>query len=142
MFGLQFVNDMENFQREMDQIFRGFNFNPGLISRNNQINVKVSDQGSHYQVQAILPGLDVDKLDISILGKRLTLQGEFVQEELPEDVRWHRQERSQGHFERVLQLTDHLDADKVEAEYKNGILSIKLPKAASALPKKITVNVG
>lgn len=141
MFGFRLVNEMENFQREINQLFRGLNLNPVVVSRNDDIRVSVVDQGEFYQLRAVLPGLDIDKLDISILGRQLTLYGAFALEEMPENVRWHRRERDQGQFEKVLQLVADLDADKVEAEYKNGILSINLPKAVSALPKKIAVNV-
>ena len=142
MFGLQFVNEMENIQREMDQLFRGFGFSPAYASAEQQINIKVLDGGESFNVEAPLPGLDVDKLNISVLGRRLTVSGEFLTSELPQDVRWHLQERSGGTFEKHLQLSADIDTEKIEAVYKQGILQINLPKAASALPKKISINVG
>ncbi len=141
MFGLQFVNEMENVQREMDQLFRGFGFSPAYGSVEKQINIKVLDDSENFSVEAPLPGLDIEKLDISVLGRRLTVSGEFLTPELPQDVRWHLQERSGGTFEKHLQLSADIDTEKIEAEYKQGILQINLPKAASALPKKITINV-
>lgn len=142
MFGLQLVNEMENMQREMDQFFRGFGFSPAYGSQGKQIDFRVVDNGKSFSVEVPLPGLDTEKLNISVLGRRLTVSGEFSRPELPQDVRWHRQERSAGTFEKNLLLSTNLDTEKVEAEYKQGILKINLPKAASALPKKIVINVG
>ena len=140
--GLQFVNEIENMQREMDQLFRGFGFSPTYESQVKQIDFRVIDNGESFSVVATLPGLDIEKLNISVLGRSLTVSGEFSRPELPQDIRWHRQERSTGTFEKNLQLAANLDTEKVEAEYKQGILKINLPKVASALPKKIEITVG
>ncbi|MDA3902644.1 MAG: Hsp20/alpha crystallin family protein [Desulfuromusa sp.] len=142
MFGLQHVQEMENMQREMDQLFRGFGFSPAYGSRVNQIVFEVVDNGESFSIAAPLPGLNIEKFDISVLGRRLNISGEFSTPELPADARWYRQERSAGVFEKNLQLSTDLDTEKIEAEYKRGILIINLPKAASALPKKIEINVG
>ena len=91
-------------------------------------------------MEAVLPGLDAEKIDINVLGRRLTVAGEFAQPEIPDGATWHRRERAGGRFEKSLQLSANIDADQVEAEYQQGILRIKLPKAASALPKKIEVK--
>ncbi len=142
MFGLQLVTEMENVQREMDQLFRGFGFSPAYGSQAKQVNFQVTDNGESFSVEAPLPGLDSEKLDISVLGRRLTVSGEFSRPELPADVRWHCQECNTEAFEQSLQLPADLDTEKVEAEYKMGILRLNLPKAASALPKKIEIKVG
>ncbi len=138
MFGLQFINEVDNFQRQMNQILHGAH----QQGHHRNMDLQVSEDEKGFKVRAVLPGLDVEKMDISILGRQLKIAGDFVQEELPESAHCYRQERNRGAFEKILQLTSHLDADKVEAEYRNGILEIQLPKAASALPKKITVNAG
>ncbi len=141
MFGLQFINDMENMQRDMGQLFRSLGVQPAYRSLEKPISMKVVDRGENLAVEAPLPGLDIEKLDIRVLGRRLTIAGEFLASELPENVRWHRQERRGGSFESHFQLSADIDLEKIEAEYKQGILRITLPKAASALPKKITVKV-
>ena len=141
MFGLQLVNEMANVQREMDQLFRGFGFNQICGSAEKQLNFKVYDSGENFSVEVPLPGLDIEKLDINVLGRHLTISGEFYAAELPQDVRWHRQERSGGKFEQKLQLSADIDTERIEAEYQQGILKINLPKAASALPKKIAIKV-
>lgn len=142
MFGLRLVNEMESMQHEIDQFFRGFGFNPAYGSEVKPVNFKVIDNDEHFSVEAVLPGLDVKKLEINVLGQYLTVSGEFSSPELPREARLHRQERSGGTFEKSLQLSANLDTEKIEAEYKQGILKIILPKAASALPKKIEITVG
>ena len=141
MFGLQFVNEIETMQREMDQLFRGVGFNSADGSEAKTINFKVIDKGEGFRVEAALPGLDIEKLNINVLGRQLTVSGEFSHSELPQEARQHRQERPGGAFEKNLQLPVNLDTENIEAEYKQGILKISLPKAVSALPKKIAVNV-
>ena len=141
MFGLQFVNEMENMQHEMDLLFRGFGLNPASETQVRQIKFQVTDNGESFSVEAPLVGLDSEKLNISVLGRRLTVSGEFYHPELPADVRWHRQERNMRTFEQSLQLSADLDTEKIEAVYKLGILKLNLPKSASALPKKIEIKV-
>ncbi|WP_321368554.1 Hsp20/alpha crystallin family protein [uncultured Desulfuromusa sp.] len=141
MFGLQFVNEVENVQREMDQLFRGLGFAPAYGSQPKQIEFHATENETSHSVKASLPGLDSQSLEISVLGRRLTISGEFIVPEIPEESRWHRQERRRGKFEQNIQLSTNLDIEKIEAEYADGILSITLPKSVSALPKKIAVKV-
>jgi HSP20 family protein len=142
MFGLQILNEMENLHREMDQIFRGLGAHSGYEVARQNVSFRVHDSDDHYAVVAVLPGLDAEKLNINVLGRQLTISGIFAKSEVPEGARWHRQERRSGKFEQKIELPTNLDTEKVEAEYVNGVLKIKLPKAASVLPKKIAVKVG
>ncbi len=142
MFGLQILNEMESLQREMDHIFRGLGTRSGADVIRQNVGFRVNDEGDHYAVVAVLPGLDREKLDINVLGRQLTVSGAFAQTEIPDGARWQRQERRSGNFEQRIELPVSLDTEKIEAEYVNGILKIALPKAASVLPKKIAVKVG
>ena len=142
MFGFQMIHEMDDLQREMEKIFRGLSFAPAFPALQQNSALKLRDAGEFFVVTAALPGIDGDKLDIRILGRHLTLSGEFVAAEVPETAVWHRRERNAGRFENSLQLPANVDADQIEAEYKHGVLSIKLPKTASAVPKKINVKVG
>ncbi|WP_303721872.1 Hsp20/alpha crystallin family protein [Malonomonas rubra] len=141
MFGLQMIHEMDNLQREMDKLLGGFSFNPFYLERQQNRAFKVQDAGEAFEVKAALPGLDIEKLEISILGRRLTLAGEFASGDVPEGASWHRRERHTGRFEKSLLLNANIDSDQVEASYEKGLLRINLPKAASALPKKINVKV-
>jgi len=142
MFALQFVNEMDSMQREMNRLFR----HTGLKGSNHTSPavglLRAEDKGAAFVVEAALPGLDPEQLSIDVLGRKLTISGRFHDNQpAGEDVRWYRKERRSGAFEQSLTLATELDTEKVEAEYKHGILRIDLPKAAAAVPKKIAVNV-
>lgn len=91
-------------------------------------------------VQAELPGLAADDIDISVVQNTLTLRGSRNPEGLKEGESYHRRERWTGRFVRSLELPFEVENSKVEAEYKNGMLSIKLPRAEEHRPKKIAVK--
>ena len=139
MFRFHMINPLDTMQREMEQLFRGLELNP-QSRQYSQLNFRVQELENGYQVAAELPGIDVDKLEIDVIGRKLTIHGEFAAPQLPEGVKIHRQERRVGRFERILTLPENLDTDKIDAEYKEGILTIRLPKTREALPKKIAIK--
>ena len=91
-------------------------------------------------VQAELPGLAADDIDISVVQNTLTLRGSRNPEGLKEGESYHRRERWTGRFVRSLELPFEVENSKVEAEYKHGMLRIRLPRAEQHKPKKITVK--
>lgn len=91
-------------------------------------------------ITAEIPGLTKDDLEINVTGDTLTLSGNRSPEELPEDVKYHRQERSYGKFNRNIQLPYTVDVNKVDASFKNGVLNVYLPRIEAEKPKKITVK--
>lgn len=90
-------------------------------------------------VEAELPGVAEDQLEISVLSGQLTLRGE--RKPSTEQQQWHRRERTFGKFERTLRLPIDVDADRVEAALCQGVLTIRLPKAEAAKPRKIPVKL-
>ena len=94
--------------------------------------------GDFAYVEAELPGLTIDDVEVYVLGNEITLSGERKLEE-GEGAAWHRRERSQGRFSRTLALSWDIDPDKVEARLQDGVLTVRLPKSESAKPKKIKV---
>jgi HSP20 family protein len=103
--------------------------------------LNVWEHGDELYAEAEVPGLKVDDLDISVIGGDLTIRGRRGGSPAEGSVA-HRQERGTGEFTRVLRLPIDVDAAKVEASLKDGVLLIKLPKAESAKPKKIKVSTG
>lgn len=90
---------------------------------------------------AELPGVEAEELDVSIVGDSVTLSGERRTEQADDgDVRYHRQERWQGNFSRTMQLPFRIDAENVEANFRHGVLEVRLPRAAEDRPKKISVS--
>ena len=103
--------------------------------------LNVWEYGDDLYAEAELPGLKSDDLDVSVVGGDLTIRGRRGTEPR-EDATYHRRERDAGEFTRVLRLPIEVDADRVEATLKDGVLLVKLPKADSAKPKKIKVAAG
>ena len=89
---------------------------------------------------AEIPGISQEDIEINVTGDTLTIRGEREPDELPEDARYHRQERSFGKFNRNIQLPYTVDVDNVVANFKSGILEIVLPRIEAEKPKKITVK--
>ncbi|MGD8697885.1 MAG: Hsp20/alpha crystallin family protein [Gemmatimonadales bacterium] len=102
--------------------------------------VNVWEADEKLYAEAELPGLRLDDLEILIHGSQLTIQGERKEVD-GEDVRYHRRERGTGSFCSKVDLPVEIDVDKVEATLENGVLTLEMPKAPSALPRKIEVQV-
>ncbi|MEX2113038.1 MAG: Hsp20/alpha crystallin family protein [Pirellulales bacterium] len=103
--------------------------------------LNVWEFGDHLYAEAELPGMSSDDIDVSVVGGDLTIRGHRG-EQLEDGSSYHRRERGTGEFTRVLRLPIEVDADRVEASLKDGVLLVKLPKAESAKPKKIKVAAG
>jgi HSP20 family protein len=91
-------------------------------------------------VKAALPGIKADEVQINITGEVLTLKGEVKQSQEMEEKAWHIREQRFGSFERSIALPTDVVADKAQADFENGILTITLPKAEEVKPKSITVK--
>lgn len=128
---------------EMDRLWTGV-FAPaadGLLSPmfRNQPAANVWEQDDALLVEMELPGVKNDQLDISVAGGELSVKVNRP-EVVEEDVTYHRRERPVGSFTRVLRLPAEVDADRVEAELRDGVLLVTLPKVESAKPRKINVS--
>lgn len=93
-----------------------------------------------YMVKASLPGVDAEQIDITVNENILTIKGQVEKDELAEGTRYHVRERRYGTFSRSLTLPQLVNMDAVEASYTNGILSLFIPKAEEAKPKRITIK--
>ena len=91
-------------------------------------------------LEAELPGVNREGLDLSLHDGVLTLAGERREEKTFEDAEEHRSERFLGKFQRSFTLPAAVDAAKVQASFKDGILTVTLPKAETAKPKQIEVK--
>jgi HSP20 family protein len=95
-----------------------------------------------FMVEAELPGMELADIEILVDGgNQLTVKGER-KSPLQDKATWHRQEREFGQFVRTITLPANIDADRVEAVLKNGVLTISLPKPEEIKPRKITVKTG
>ena len=91
-------------------------------------------------IEASIPGVDPDDINITIAGEVLTIKGEVKQEKESKSADYHVQERKYGSFSRSITLPTQIVAEKANAEFKNGILKLTLPKAEEVKPKTITVK--
>jgi HSP20 family protein len=91
-------------------------------------------------VKAVVPGVKPEDINISITGDVLTIQGEIKEEQETKQHNVHIRERQYGQFSRTVNLPASVTADKADAQFENGILTLKLPKAEDAKPKVITVK--
>jgi HSP20 family protein len=129
----------------MDRLLSGFAENLGHVAEGawslasrGQPAVNMWEDGEAVSVELEVPGLKGDQLEISVSGNELSL-GIARPDDPQEGVRYHRRERPVGSFHRVVRLPVEVDASRVEADLKQGVLKIKLPKAEAARPRKITV---
>lgn len=102
--------------------------------------VNVWEDADHVYAEADLPGVNPEKLDVSVTDQtQLTIQGERPVVEVPNAV-WHRQERAAGTFARLVTLPAAVNPDHVEATYDAGVLRVTLAKADAAKPRRIAVK--
>jgi HSP20 family protein len=102
--------------------------------------MNITQDNDSFHVRAEIPGVKADEIGITAVRNRLTIQGK---REIPQEngkVSWHRKERAEGTFSRTITLPSEIDAEKVDARYADGVLSLVLPKAESAKPRQITVK--
>jgi HSP20 family protein len=109
----------------------------GGSSREHFLNVNVRDEEDTFVLSALVPGLKADDLNIQVLEDVVRIEGEFRSNE--EDYLLN--ELPSGSFRRVLRMPTEIDTDKVEAKITDGVLTLRLPKAESARPKKIKIAV-
>jgi HSP20 family protein len=102
--------------------------------------VDVSENDKELIVRAELPGIDPKEIDISLVGNVMTIKGERKHEREEKKENFHLLERSSGSFSRSIQLPAEVQADKIQATYKDGILSITMPKTKAEAVKKIEVK--
>jgi HSP20 family protein len=133
------LQEMDQLQREMNRLFNAANQGRVLNTPNYPaVNIWANDDGQI--VSAEMPGVHPEDIDIDVTGDALSISGERKPDEIAREARFHRRERTYGSFSRTVQLPFMVDTNKVEANFKNGILLITLPRAEADRPKKITVK--
>jgi HSP20 family protein len=144
----------DSLRREVDRLFDDFNrgvwtpfvdssfaeplrraFTQGVPA------VDVTESEKTYEVTAELPGLDEKNIQVTIDDSGLTIKGEKSEESEEKKKDYYVQERRFGSYERSFRLPDNVDADKVEAKFKNGVLTVTLPKSAKAQAAQKTITV-
>ena len=105
-------------------------------NRDRALGVNIHEEDEVYVLSALVPGLQAEDLNIQVLEDVVSLEGEYK----ADDARYLMQELPHGSFTRTLRLPTVIDADHIEANITNGVLTLRLPKAESARPKKISIK--
>ncbi len=102
--------------------------------------VDISETEEAYELQADLPGMKKENITISYKDQVLSLSGEKSQEEEKKEKNYHRIERSFGRFERSFRLPSEIKPEEIKASFKDGVLSVRVPKTEEAKPKEISIG--
>jgi HSP20 family protein len=143
--------DFEVLRREIDRTFEGFGsgqepsqqvaFLPGRGPRRYPL-INLLEDKDHLYIEALTPGVDPTSLSVTTMQNRLTLSGEKTR--IAADIKpeaFHRSERASGKFVRTVDLPVQVNEAGIQAEYRNGLFVVTLPKAEKAKPKEINVKV-
>ena len=103
--------------------------------------VDVVESEDAVTVTAELPGVKPEEVELTVEGDMLTLRGEKREEKEQKEKNYHRVERRYGSFTRSIHLPSSVDAEKVSAHAKDGVLTIEIPKREDAKPRKIQIDV-
>ncbi len=139
-----FPSDIFNIQQEINRMFD--NFFRGWKEEDTSLStwapaVDIAEQNDAYVVKVELPGVNKDDVKVTLENNVLTIRGEKKLEKEIKKEDYHRIERSYGSFNRSFTLPSTVKSDKIDASYKDGVLTITLPKAEEAKPKQIDVKV-
>lgn len=128
-----------SFSRDFDRLFEG---TPGLRRTEDSFApaLELREDGDRVTVSVELPGVDRKDVSVTIHDGVLTIAGERKQEKEVQEGEYVRTERYYGRFERQVGLTQPVVSDQIKAAYKDGVLTITLPKAAEAKPKAIDIS--
>jgi len=140
-----FPSDVMSIQREINRMFNSFFRNEsdedslGITAWNPAVDIAEHDD--EYVVKVELPGVAKDDVKIVIQENMLTIRGDKKQEKESKGSNYHRMERSYGAFQRSFTLPSTVKGDKIDATFKDGLLSVVLPKAEEAKRKEVEVKV-
>lgn len=140
---------MSRLRDEVDSLFDRFFGGRWGFGRGNELDLgrwpetlraDLAESDDEVTVTLEVPGVDPKELDINVTGQTLTVRGEKRQEREDQQRNFHYVERQFGSFQRTISLPVGVDPEKVNATFRNGVVTIRLPKNPDARPKKITVK--
>ncbi len=140
---------MVSLRREMDRLFDSFlrepfglmDWSPWGAEKGWTPAVDIAEDDKEVTVRAEMPGIDPKELDVSVSGNQLTLSGEKKESSETREKGFYQSETRYGSFRRVISLPEGVDTEHVDAQYANGVLTLRLQKTTPAVQKKIEVKV-
>ena len=142
------LDPFAQFRREMDQMFEGMlgDWAPPMNLLDRRIGswmpqIDVRETAKEIRITAELPGMEEKDIQVSLLDGALTIKGEKSEEHEEDKGDLHRSERQYGMFERTIPLVSEVEADKVNATFKKGVLKVTLPKTKEAQSNRRVIPV-
>ena len=133
-------DEMDRLRQEVDRIFDQYSTGTEPLFSRAYPAVNITEDGDNYYVRAEIPGVSPEALEISVVEGRLLIKGDRKVGTADQGTSYHRREREGGFFRRTIGLPARVNAEKVLANVKNGVLVVALPKAEDAKPRKISVK--
>jgi len=129
-------------RKEMDHWFERFlgTDSGDAVSQFFAPETNLAETETGYEITVDLPGLKSEDFNLEFNDGQLWITGERKQQQEEKGKTYHRVERSYGQFRRGISLGPDVDADNIDATYKDGVLTVRVPKAEAVLPKKIEVK--
>lgn len=128
-------------QNEMARMMEDYGFDWDRLGRTWNPPVDLQETENEYILQADVPGLKREDIELTAIDNTLTIHGKREQETREEGKNLHRMERLYGEFHRTFELPGGFDASKVEATLRDGVLRVRLPKREESKPKRIKLEV-
>ena len=138
--------ELEDVSKHLNRIFGRF---PSHVEPSRELltmadwtpSVDITETDTAYLIKGEIPGVNKADVKINIEAGMITIRGERKQEKEEKDKKFHRIERSYGSFMRSFRLPDNVDETAVKAEFKDGMISVTLPKSAKSKAKSIDVSI-
>jgi len=136
------LDSLTHIEREMSDLLDFLSSTPpkGTYINTEFPPIIVSTSGDNVIVRAEIPGIKVNDLDVQVVNDVLTIKGERKTSIEVSKMTYLRRERPYGTFARAIILPERVDAEKVTASYKNGVLVVTLPKAPESKPKQVIIK--
>ncbi|MFF4579900.1 Hsp20/alpha crystallin family protein [Streptomyces sp. NPDC001373] len=128
--------------REMDRIVQQLSGTSGTWSKPSVMPMDAYREGDAYVIAFDLPGVDTEAIDIDVERNMLTVKAERRPAAKSDSVKMELSERPLGVFSRQIMLADTLDTERIEADYDAGVLTLRIPIAERAKPRKVSVGAG
>lgn len=139
-WGGELPRTLTGLRREMDTLFDHFFRDESGLAERFAPRINLAETENEYEVTMELPGMKPEDFEVELQNGQLLIRGEKRNQEETTEKRFHRVERFYGQFQRVIPLAGPVNEGKISADYNDGVLTVSIPKAEEAKPKKINVK--
>jgi HSP20 family protein len=141
------ARELQTIQQEMNRLFGTFFESPQGGGDAGALNrwippMDLVEEGDHFVLRADLPGVSQEDVKVELDDNVLTISGERKSEHEDRKEGYYRLERAAGRFSRSLTLPDGIDPESIQAQFENGVLTVRVPKPEERKPRRVAINVG